>query len=136
MFAYTTKVTYEKKRMGHLECGNGFVTKFSAPPEFGGFQGFATPEDLFVASVNTCLLLTFESICKKMGITFHSFECHCTGVLETIEGKEVFTKVVLKPRVRGDDQGKIKKALQLAEKYCLITNSINCKVVLDLDDIR
>ena len=133
-YVYTSEVTYEKKRMGTVSCGNGFKESFSAPPEFGGFNGFATPEDLFVASVNTCLLLTFESICKKMGVVFDSYKCYCEGTLETIKGKEVITKILLRPQVTGGPKDRIKKALQLAEKYCLVTNSIKSHVELDFDE--
>lgn len=131
MYMYKTKIVYEKKRIGRLSCGNGFKTRFSAPPEFGGEKDFATPEELFVASVNTCLMLTFESVCKKMNISFQSFECDCEGTLENVDGKEMITKIVLRPKVIGEDIEKLEKALLLAEKYCLVTNSIKSEMVLE-----
>ena len=135
MHTYSAIVTYEKKRIGNVECGNGMSIKFSAPPEFGGFGGFATPEDCFVASVSMCFMLTFESICKKMGADFSSFECSCEGILETKDGKEMFTKIVLRPKVTGDTKEKLKKALRLAEEYCLVAKSIRSDVVLEIEDI-
>jgi organic hydroperoxide reductase OsmC/OhrA len=131
MYVYKTRVVYEKKRIGKLTCENGFRTKFSAPPEFNGYEGFATPEDLFIASVNTCFMLTFESMCKKLNVSFQSFECDCEGRLESIDGKEMITKIVLKPKVVGENKEKIEKALLLAKKYCLVANSIKSEVVLE-----
>jgi len=131
MYTYNAKIVYAGERMGKLCCSNGMEAKFSAPPEFGGYEGFATPEDLFTASIATCLMLTFETVCKKMGIDFQSFECECESTLEEIDGREMMTKVVIKPKVKGSEVRKLEKALKLAKKYCLVTNSIKSEVVFE-----
>jgi organic hydroperoxide reductase OsmC/OhrA len=131
MYIYNTKVIYDKKRLGRMKCGNGMEASFSAPPEFGGYEGFATPEDLFTASIASCLMLTFETVCGKMGIDFQSFECECESMLEEIDGMEMMTKVVIKPVVKGSEIRKLEKALVLAEKYCLVTNSIKSEIVFE-----
>jgi len=131
MYKYSAKVVHEKERVGRLICGNGMETAFSAPPEFGGWEGFATPEDLFTAGIATCLMLTFETVCRKMGTEFQSFECECESALEEIDGMEMMTRVVIKPRVSGSDTGKLERALVLAEKYCLVTNSIKSEIVFE-----
>ncbi|KAA0003130.1 MAG: hypothetical protein FE043_03100, partial [Thermoplasmata archaeon] len=69
MYKYNARVIYDKERLGKLICGNGIEMDFSAPPEFGGYTGFATPEDLFAASIATCLMLTFETVCRKMNLS-------------------------------------------------------------------
>jgi uncharacterized OsmC-like protein len=76
-------------------------------------------------------MLTFESMCKKLNVSFQSFECSCEGRLESIDGKEMITKIVLKPKVVGENKEKIEKALLLAKKYCLVGNSIKSEVVLE-----
>jgi len=131
MYTYNTKVVFEKERMGKLVCGNGLELKFSAPPEFGGYEGFATPEDLFAASIATCLMLTFETVCRKMKLSFESFECSCDAHLEEVDGEEMMTAVVIKPKVVGKNAAKLEKALHLAEKYCLVTNSIKSRVIFE-----
>jgi len=131
MYTYNVRVVYEKERIGKATCGNGMEASFSAPPEFGGYDGFATPEDLFTASIASCLMLTFETVCRKMGIDFQSFECECESTLEEIDGMEMMTKVVIKPVVRGSETRKLEKALVLAEKYCLVTNSIKSEIVFE-----
>jgi organic hydroperoxide reductase OsmC/OhrA len=47
--------------------------ELSAPVEFGGKKGVWTPEDLLVASVNSCLLTTFSYYAKKRGFDFVSY---------------------------------------------------------------
>jgi organic hydroperoxide reductase OsmC/OhrA len=132
MYLYKTKIEYKKNRLGTLSCGNGFKTKFTAPPEFGGYTDLATPEDLFVASINTCFMLTFETICKKTKTEFQNFECECHGTLENVDGEERMTKIVLRPTVAGNDRKKLENALLLAKKYCLVTNSITSEVALEI----
>ncbi len=131
MHTYNAKIVYEKERVGKLSCGNGMETRFSAPPEFGGYEDFATPEDLFTASIATCLMLTFETVCRKMNVSFRSFECECESTLEEIKGNEMMTRVSIKPKVSGSDTKKLEKALFLAEKYCLVTNSIKSEIVFE-----
>ena len=131
MYKYNARVVYDKERLGKLICGNGIEMDFSAPPEFGGYTGFATPEDLFAASIATCLMLTFETVYRKMNLSFESFECECDAHLEEIEGKEMMTTVIIKPIVVGENKEKLKKALHLAEKYCLVTNSIKSRVIFE-----
>ena len=131
MYTYNAMVVRDKERMGKVMCGNGMEASFSAPPEFGGYEGFATPEDLFTASISSCLMLTFETVCRKMGIDFQSFECECESTLEEIDGMEMMTRVVIKPVVRGSETRKLEKALVLAEKYCLVTNSIKSEIIFE-----
>jgi len=131
MYIYSAKVVYSGERMGKLCCSNGTELEFSAPPEFGGYKGFATPEDLLTASIATGLMLTFETVCRKMGVSFQSFECECKSTLEEIDGIEMMTKVVIKPRVKGSEVRKLEKALVLAKKYCLVTNSIKSEIIFE-----
>ena len=57
----------------------------NAPPEFKGEPGFWTPEDLFVASVEVCLMLTFVGIAEKRGVSFVSYTSTAEGLLEWVE---------------------------------------------------
>jgi len=38
---------------------------------------------------------------------------------------------VIKPKVKGSEVRKLEKALKLAKKYCLVTNSIKSEVVFE-----
>ncbi len=131
MYEYNALAIYKDKRLGVIRCGNGFTTEFSAPPEFHGMSKYLTPEDSFVASIAMCFILTFESICRKMRIPFISFECECKGVLDKVDGREEFTRVIVRPKiVVSKNLVKIEKAIKLTEENCLITNSIKSEIVV------
>ena len=56
---YHTTVEWKGEHWGHIVMGNGPEMDFSAPPDAQGHEGVLTPEDAFVASVNTCVMMMF-----------------------------------------------------------------------------
>lgn len=105
------------------------------PPEFDkGIAGHWSPEHLFTASVLSCFMTTFLAIADYSMLEYEKFECKAEGILESIEGKFLMTEIILKPIVYIKNQEEIEKTeriLYKSEKACLISNSINSKVVLD-----
>jgi organic hydroperoxide reductase OsmC/OhrA len=56
---YDTTVTWTGEHWGHIVMGNGPEMDFSAPPDAQGHADVFTPEDAFVASINTCIMMMF-----------------------------------------------------------------------------
>ncbi len=107
--------------------GSGPVMDFSAPPDAHGHAGVLTPEDAFVAAVNTCIMMMFLWACERFKIDLVSYDCHAEGTKRiALDRTETFTHVVLRPRivVRGDSRKRIERALQSAQKYSLVARSI------------
>ena len=105
----------------------------ATPPEFPkGIPGVWSPEHLFTAAVNSCLMTTFLAIAENSKLEFESFNSHATGKLEIIEGKFMMTEVLLEPvlviRNEADTQ-RAERVLQKSESACLISNSIKSKIV-------
>lgn len=44
---------------GHIKMENGVELDFSAPPALHGHPDVLTPEDAFMAAVNTCYFMMF-----------------------------------------------------------------------------
>lgn len=107
------------------------------PPEFDkGIAGYWSPEHLFTASVLSCFMTTFLAIADYSKLEYEKFECKAEGILESVEGKFLMTEIILKPIVYIKNQEEIEKTeriLYKSEKACLISNSINSKVVLDFE---
>ena len=137
-FIYNTKVKWEEQRKGKLSCGGESEGKpiidMGTGPEFHGHEGVITPEDLFVASINSCIMTTFLTFAEKLKVDFTSYECDAEGILSLAETPYRFTKVTVRPTVKvKSDEGTKKaiRALELAEKYCLVSNSIKVEVKLE-----
>ncbi len=133
MYEYDNKVEWKKDRLCSLRTADGVSMDFSSPPEFKGVKGVMTPEQLFVASENTCLLMTFIAIAEKMRFEFLSYECDATGHLEKTDEGLVFTRIVLRPRIEiGSEEyvEKAERALEIADKNCFIARSMKTKVTV------
>jgi organic hydroperoxide reductase OsmC/OhrA len=132
--SYKTWVKKIAKRKGHLVCGNGPEMDFGAPPDAHGKVGWFTPEDAFVAAVNTCIHMIFLWTCERMKINLVSYECEAEGFKKVyLDKTEEFTHVVLRPKiaVKDAEAEDVQKALRVAQKYSLIAASIKSELVIE-----
>ncbi len=131
---YSTTVSWTKDRIGNLASPTLPDIKVATPPEFPkGVPNTWSPEHLFVASANICLMTTFLAIAENSKFDFKSFRSEATGKLEKVDGKFMISEIELKPEVTIDDESKKEKAIRLIEKSeaaCLISNSMKSKMIL------
>ena len=126
---YNVKVDWTHNRVGNLTVEGKPKIQISTPPEFDGPEGIISPEDLFVAAASSCLMTTFVTFTKKLRVEFKSFTCEGHGTLERVEKGFQFTKILLRTKVTVESEEQIPKAeraLELAGKYCLVSNSMKC----------
>ena len=132
--SHRTTVRWLGGRKGFLTCGNGPAMAFGAPPDAHGEYGVLTPEDAFVAAVNTCIHMMFIWACERLRIELVSYECEAEGTKRVrLDKSEEFSQVVLRPRIvaRGCDEARVQRALQSARKYSLIAESVRCPVTIE-----
>jgi peroxiredoxin-like protein len=138
VFRFENDVRWKSGRQATV-CAPGkpdFET--SSPPEFKGEAGLWSPEDLFVASVNLCTLLTFVAFAERKGLQLADYESAAEGVLEFVNGNYRFTEIILHPHVSvksQSDVGPAREILDAAHRSCLISNSITAAVKV-FPDIR
>jgi organic hydroperoxide reductase OsmC/OhrA len=137
---YHTTVRWEGEHWGHLVMGNGPEMKFSAPPDAHGHAGVFTPEDAFVAAANTCVMMLFIWATERFKLKLLSYECRTEGTkLIELDRTEIFTQLLFRPRIRisaGGEakdviEGRTRRALQAAQKYSLVANSVKSDVVVE-----
>jgi organic hydroperoxide reductase OsmC/OhrA len=120
--------------MGEIRLSNGLILPFSAPAAIQGVEGVLTPEDAFVAALNTCYMLMFIWSVERLKIKLVSYTCEAEGqVEEFLDRTSTFDSIVLRPRIVAKDctKERIQRALELAEKYSLVWQSIKSKVSLE-----
>ncbi len=107
--------------------------EIASPPEFaGGEPGIWSPEHLFAAAVNSCLMTTFLAIAANSKLEYLHFDSKATAKLEKIEGKFIISEVVLAPVLEipeGQSEERALRVLEKSEANCLISNSIKSKIV-------
>ncbi len=137
---YHTTVTWKGDHWGHLTMGNGPQMMFSAPPDAQGHAGVLTPEDAFVAAANTCIMMMFIWATERFKLDLQSYECSAEGTkLVELDRTEIFTDLVLRPRivVRANGEARervckrVERALESAQKYSLVANSVKSRIVVD-----
>jgi peroxiredoxin-like protein len=134
VYTYRTAVKWTGQKMGVASSPGKPDIQVATPPEFKGHEGIWSPEDLYVASVNVCILSTFLSFAERAGLSFTDYESDAEGRLELVDGKFQVTSVTLRPKVtlkNSEDAGKAKEVLAKAEANCLISNSIKTKVKVE-----
>lgn len=106
----------------------------ASPPEFDGPPNVWSPEHLFVASLATCFLTTFEAVARVSRLPLRDLDVVAKGELARGEDRRYrFTRVELTPKVVVADEHDLERALRLipkAEHACLITRSVSCEVVV------
>lgn len=131
---YETNLTWEAGRKGNLSAPNLETFAVATPPEFkGGIEGVWSPEHLFVASANVCLMTTFLAIAENSNLDFTSYSSRGIGKLDKVEGTVMIYEIELKPEIVVTQEKDIERAeriIQKAEHHCLISNSMKTKIIL------
>ncbi len=132
-FSYKNHLSWLGGRAGTMNSEGKPGFRVASPPEFKGEAGVWTPEDLFVASVNACVMATFAAFSEKLKLPVISYDCHAEGTLEFVDGGYRFTQVILHPRIvvgTADAVQQAEKTIHDAHRNCLVSNSIRSDVKL------
>jgi peroxiredoxin-like protein len=105
----------------------------ATPPQFPkGVDKVWSPEHLFTAAVNSCLMTTFLSIAEHSKLDFRKFSSKAYGKLEIVDGKYLMSEITLIPTLtiyKNEDYDKALRILHKAEAACLISNSVKSKII-------
>lgn len=102
----------------------------SSDPAFRGDPARWNPEQLLVASVAQCHMLSYLHLCAVGGVTVTDYQDHAHGVMtmDKSGGGGQITEVVLRPEVTVADASMEEKARSLhgnAAAVCFIARSVN-----------
>ena len=103
-------------------------------PSDKAFHGDVTrwnPEELLIAALSQCHMLSFLHVAQTAGVVVEQYEDHATGVLETrSDGSGQVTEVTLRPQVEisAGDAGMVPDLHHRAGQLCFIANSVNFPV--------
>lgn len=136
MHTYEINLSWSDNRKGLLSSPVlNNTLEVATPPEFPkGIPGIWSPEHLFVSAISSCLMTTFLAVAENSKLDFLKFTCNAIGKLDKIEKKMLIAEVTLKPIVTIQDATQKEKALrvlEMSEKACLISNSVNSKIIFE-----
>jgi organic hydroperoxide reductase OsmC/OhrA len=107
----------------HLTTDNPFV----------GDSSKLNPEDLLVAAISSCHMLSYLYLCAMEGVIVTSYKDNASGIMiEKASGGGSFESVTLNPVFTVSDSSMKEKAIALHHKahdICYIANSVNFAVL-------
>jgi organic hydroperoxide reductase OsmC/OhrA len=149
MAKYVADITW---RLGQREdCPNGRYSRGheigfdggvampgSASPHVVGkwaVEAAVDPEEMLVAALSSCHMLSFLHIARLAGFTALSYQDHAEGVMEEIApGRHAVTKVALHPRIEWEgtvpDPAKLDAMHHEAHAVCYIANSVRTEITV------
>ncbi len=134
---YTTSVRWESERRGSLTSPGLPDLAVATPPQFpGGHAGIWSPEHLFVAAAEACLMTTFLAIAENSKLEYLEYSSVAEGVLEKTDEGFMITRITIRPRVVITDPSGLERArriIEKAEQNCLISKSMKARISLEPD---
>ncbi|GHM98772.1 peroxiredoxin [Cytophagales bacterium WSM2-2] len=104
----------------------------SSDPSFRGDKTRYNPEELLVAALSSCHMLSYLHECAVNGVVVLEYKDNATGTMvQTPDGGGHLTEVTLHPEVKVKDQSMNETAMRLhgpASKNCFIASSVNFPV--------
>jgi organic hydroperoxide reductase OsmC/OhrA len=106
--------------------------------KFGGSADLPSPEELFISSVSSCLMLTFLELSQKNRLMVKSYRDEASGTLTRDQEKRwSLSYMLLRPRIvlveeKGSDvRGRAVRLLHESHYYCFLVNSIRASVDIE-----
>ncbi|MCA9602872.1 MAG: OsmC family protein [Polyangiales bacterium] len=116
--------------------GTGTSMRVSAAPAFKGNPELVNPEELFVAALSSCHMLTFLAVAARDGFVVDRYEDNAVGVLgKNAQGRMAMTTVTLRPRVtfagEAPDAASLSRLHDTAHHGCFIAQSVTTEVTVE-----
>lgn len=100
-----------------------------------GSNDLLNPEDLLVAAVSSCHMLSYLYLCAKSRVIVTSYKDMANGeMIEHSKGGGHFKKITLMPVVTVTEESMREKAIHLhhkAHEICYIASSVNFEIALE-----
>jgi organic hydroperoxide reductase OsmC/OhrA len=137
---YEARLTWQAGEEG-VTAGNHRVefvdraaVEVSAAPEYRGDPTRLNPEELFVAALASCQLLTYLALARGAAVKVSRYEDHAVGTLTIADRKMRVTEVRLHPRITvatGSDRERARGLVEKAHDGCFLANSVTCTVRIE-----
>jgi len=137
MSIFETGLIWKQGRQATLGARDNPALEVATPPEFGGPARTWCPEELFVASVESCLMSTFLYFVDRFQLSLARYSSRSKGILNKAADGLRFSGVESRIEVAWADAAARQKADSLRlkeklEKYCPVSASLSCPVSIQI----
>lgn len=137
MPTFEVGLIWKEGKQAEMNARDNPVLEVATPPDFGGPSQIWCPEELLVASIESCLMSTFLYFAERFHLSLATYSSQAKAVLEKTHEGLRFSGVDVRIDVLCANVGSLEKAgsLQLKkklEKYCPVSASLNCPVSIQM----
>ena len=133
---YSVKIEGEPESFLNAYAENLPKLMVAPPMEFDGPGDRWSPEQLLMASISSCFVLSFAAIARASKLQWLAIECETSGELDKVDRKIQFTAVSTKAKLTIaslQDRDNAERLLNKAEHTCFVTNSLACPSQLECE---
>lgn len=129
---YTVNMSWQEDAMALSTCNENQTLRVGPPPQFDGPNDLWSPEDMFLAAIQTCLMTTFFSLVRRRPFEVYDYESKIEGDLDKTDEGLLFTGIRVYVSLTTDDPKKAERLMHTAERYCIISNMLTIQPELKL----
>ncbi|HLK16123.1 MAG TPA: OsmC family protein [Fimbriimonadaceae bacterium] len=130
-------VSYESySRNFRIEMNGRPPIEGSADPNYRGDGSRVNPEELLVASISSCHMLTYIAFAVRSRMDVVSYVDEAEGIMQMEGDKMRVTDVILRPKIvlgPGADLEKARALHDQAHNECFIANSVTCSIRVEAE---
>jgi|YelNatPaOPRAMG01_1025707.scaffolds.fasta_scaffold34187_4 organic hydroperoxide reductase OsmC/OhrA len=128
-FTFEGSAKWKGETESDLTVKGKHIATVSPPPEFGGKKGYIVPEEVFAASLASCMNTLFILIARNSNLALKNAETKAI-VKMNVEGLEklIFTNIHFVIEVGLDkdnerERRKVNRCFEMAQKICPLRQS-------------
>jgi organic hydroperoxide reductase OsmC/OhrA len=119
-----------------LTAGGAPALRMAPPPQFDGPGDAWSPEELFLAAVESCFLFTLRAVARMSKLEFCNLTLEAQGIVDRADRITRFTEIALRALLTvpaGTDRALALTALEKTKSACLVSASISTPIRLDVE---
>jgi len=133
---YETHLTGGPSGYARVSSAGLPVLRTAAPADFDGPGDAWSPEQLLLASVQSCYLFTLRAVAHASHLEFHELQLKSEGIVDRHAGITRFTEITLRPRLSvppDTDPARVQAVLDKTKRACLVSASLATPIRIEPD---
>jgi organic hydroperoxide reductase OsmC/OhrA len=136
VFTYEAELRWEGGRRATVSAEERPALEITPPSDFpGGDPARWSPEHLFLASLQSCTMLSFVAHCAHNGLEIGTYESRARGRIERRADDQRYAfrdvQLVVMVRMAGGHAAAARALTDKAERDCFISASTSAEIVTD-----
>jgi organic hydroperoxide reductase OsmC/OhrA len=136
VFTYAAELTWQGGRRAEVAAGGRSRLEVAPPPDFpSGDDASWSPEHLFLASLQSCTMLSFVAHCSHNGLELVSYRSTADGSIARGPDDRRYAfravEMVVYARMAGGHAAGARELTSKAERDCFISASTTAEVSTD-----